>query len=159
MSDTKQSERSVPIEDVGPQRETLLETLVLLEGEAHTPRLREADIPDGTALYHLGKLEEWGAIMRVGEERVGGGDKATVWAITDDGRDALEELRDRDETPPTVYELQRELEEKETRINELEETLDRVRAEFNKFAHVVEQHEKELGVIDRSELEELDGSE
>ncbi|ELY67231.1 transcriptional regulator [Natronococcus jeotgali DSM 18795] len=150
MSDSKQSERSVPIGKIKDRRESLLSALELAGGEATTPTLREnGDVPRGSINYHLELLEEWGAIMRVGSEQVGGGEKAVVWAITDEGRDALEEIRERDESPPSASEL-------EGRADLLEARVKRLEATFNKFAYVVNQHEEELDVVDSGELEEFD---
>lgn len=139
MQDSQESEGSVPLEQITERRRELLKTLDFADGEANTSFLRQhSNVPEGSLNYHLRKLEEWDLIEVVGRKRVGSGDPAKVWSLTESGEEMVADL----ETitgdlgrPPSASELA-------DRVDELEESLRGMQDDLPKI--VSELVEKEL---------------
>lgn len=133
MADAKQSERTG---DVTPtfeematsldrRRQDLLSVLHAAdESRMNTSALRRtADVPSGSMTHHMKKLERWGLVEEAGRAYVGGGSKAIVWQLTEQGLEFCEKHLDEIRTLPShqeVKHLRERVTELETQLSALE---------------------------------------
>lgn len=166
MSEHKQSEKSGGSEEIlerlGDVRRSLLKGLRAVGGEGNTTEIKQAietesgsEVPVGSTQYHFRWLESEGLIVEVDREEVNhGGRNVIVWGLTDAGEQLLEQIdgqEGREDRPQTLEGLNDRLDELERENEILETRLERFSAFINKFAHIVDLHERELGVVDEDD--------
>jgi hypothetical protein len=106
------------IEQTRGPRARVLDGLRFYDDEAHAQQLRRyGDIPSGR--YHFNKLQEQGMIEKTGEEHVGRGGTATVYQLTEFGREITDALDSSSGEAETINQLQDDIEELQQRYNDI----------------------------------------
>jgi predicted ArsR family transcriptional regulator len=105
------------VEQTRGPRARILDGLRFYDDEAHAQQLRRyGDIPSGR--YHFNKLQEQGMIEKTGEEHIGRGGTATVYQLTELGREIADAL-DSPSGAETITQLQDDIEELQQRYNDI----------------------------------------
>lgn len=126
------------VEQTRGPRARIINWLQFYGGEAHGQQLRrEGDIPSGR--YHFNKLQEQGVIEKVGTEHVGKGGEASVYRLTDLGREVVDA---RDESPDvegTIVEIENRLDQQAKTSEETQNEIETLQHRYDAIADFVEE--------------------